>query len=55
MTGDQMVNNQIANVYDVLGRRVAVLGDNDLINKVQLPTGVYIICRGNKTERVVIR
>ena len=42
-------------IYDILGRRVMMLGENDLITNVQLPTGVYIIQRGNKTERMVIR
>lgn len=42
-------------IYDLLGRRVMMLGENDLITNVQLPTGVYIIQRGNKTERMVIR
>lgn len=42
-------------IYDLLGRRVMILGENDLITNVQLPTGVYIIQRGNKTERMVIR
>lgn len=42
-------------IYDILGRRVMVLGEHDLISNVQLPTGVYIIQRGNKTERMVIR
>lgn len=42
-------------IYDLLGRHVMTLGENDLITNVQLPTGVYIIQRGNKTERMVIQ
>lgn len=52
---DQMVNGKMVHVYDVLGRQVAVLGENDLLTQLKLPTGVYVIQRGNKTERVVIR
>ena len=42
-------------IYDVLGRKVAVLGENDLLTRINLPTGVYIISRGDKTERIVIK
>ena len=52
---DQMVNGKMVHVYDVLGRQVAVLGENDLLTQLKLPTGVYVIQRGDKTERVVIR
>lgn len=52
---DQMVNDKMVHVFDVLGRQVAVLGENDLLTQLKLPTGVYVIQRGNKTERVVIR
>lgn len=53
----QMSNDksQMTMVYDLLGRRVMTLGENDLITNIQLPTGVYIIQRCNKTERMVIR
>lgn len=54
-TNTQMVNDQMAYVYDVLGRKVAVLGENDLLTHLKLPTGVYVITWGDKTERVVIR
>ena len=40
-------------IYDVLGRKVAVLNEYDLISNIQLPTGVYVIQRGNQTERMV--
>jgi hypothetical protein len=50
-----MVNDKMVHVFDVLGRQVAVLGENDLLTQLKLPTGVYVIQRGNKTERVVIR
>ena len=52
---DKMVNDKMVHVFDVLGRQVAVLGENDLLTQLKLPTGVYVIQRGNKTERVVIR
>ena len=42
-------------IYDMLGRRVLTLHEFDLISNIQLPTGVYIIQRGTKTERMVIR
>ncbi len=48
-------NSQTTYVYDVLGRKVAVLGENDLLTRINLPTGVYIISRGDKTERIVIK
>ena len=52
---DQMVNGQMVYIYDVLGRKVAVLGENDLLTRINLPMGVYIISRGDKTERIVIK
>lgn len=52
---DQMGNDQMVHIYDVLGRHVMTLVPNDLIYNVKLPTGVYIISRGNKTERMVIK
>jgi hypothetical protein len=55
MVNDQMVNDQMVNVFDVLGHKVAVLGKYDILTHIKLPTGVYIIQRGDKTERVVIR
>lgn len=42
-------------IYDVLGRKIMTLNEYDLISNIQLPTGVYIIQRGNNTERMVIR
>ena len=65
-TGIEVVNEQlpITNnqsgttvIYDVLGRRLMTLNEYDLISNIrlQLPTGVYIIQRGDKTERMVIR
>lgn len=42
-------------IYDLLGRRVMTLNEFDLISNIQLPTGVYIVQRGNSTERMVIR
>lgn len=42
-------------IYDLLGRPVMTLGNYDLISNISLPTGVYIIHRGNNTERMVIR
>jgi hypothetical protein len=55
INGDASLNDGRTIIYDLLGRRVMVLGEHDLISNVQLPTGVYIIQRGNKTERMVIR
>lgn len=55
INGDASLNDGRTIIYDLLGRRVMMLGENDLITNVQLPTGVYIIQRGNKTERMVIR
>lgn len=52
---DQTVNDQIVNIFDVLGRKVATLQEHDLISNTVLPTGVYIISRGDKTERIVIK
>ncbi len=52
---DQTVNDQMVNIYDVLGRKVATLQEHDLISNTVLPTGVYIISRGDKTERMVIK
>ena len=42
-------------IYDILGRRIMTLGEYDLISTIQLPTGVYVIQRGDNTERMVIR
>ena len=55
INGDASLNDGRTRIYDVLGRQVAVLGENDLLTQLKLPTGVYVIQRGNKTERVVIR
>jgi len=45
----------LTTIYDLLGRRIITLGEFDLISDIQLPTGVYLIQRGNNTERMVIR
>ena len=52
-----LTNNPSGNtvIYDVLGRRLMTLSEHDLITTCSLPTGVYIIQRGNKTERMVVR
>lgn len=42
-------------IYDILGRRVCVLGENELMSNIQLPTGVYILQRSNKTERIIVK
>ncbi len=52
---DQMGNDQMVHIYDVLGRHVMTLAPDDLIYNVKLPTGVYIISRSNKTERMIIK
>ena len=54
-TNGQMANAQTATVYDLLGRHVLTLHEHDLLSNTVLPTGVYIISRGDKTERIVIR
>ena len=63
-TGVEVVSGEDANtlhptpytiIYDVLGRRLMTLSEHDLITTCSLPTGVYIIQRGNKTERMVVR
>ena len=55
INGDASLNDGRTRIYDVLGRQVAVLGENDLLTQLKLPTGVYIIQRGDKTERKIIR
>jgi len=45
----------LTSIYDVLGRKIMTLQEHDLISNIQLPTGVYIIQRGTKSERMVIR
>lgn len=45
----------LTSIYDMLGRKVMTLSEYDLLSTIQLPTGVYIIQRGNQTERMVIR
>ena len=42
-------------IYDLLGRKIMSLGEYDLISTISLPTGVYIIQRGNQTERMVVK
>ncbi len=42
-------------IYDLLGRKIMSLGEYDLISTISLPTGVYIIQRGNQTERKVLK
>ena len=58
-TGIELINeeqnDQMVYIYDVLGRKVATLQEHDLISNTVLPTGVYIISRGDKTERMVIK
>ena len=44
-----------AAVYDMLGRCVLTLGENDLIDSAVLPAGVYLVCRGGETEKIVIK
>ena len=52
---NELTGNGRTVIYDVLGRYVMTLTEFDLLTNIQLPTGVYIIQRGNKTERMVIR
>ena len=52
---DQIVNDKMVHIYDMLGRKVLTLGEYDLLSNIQLPTGVYVIQRGNQTERMVIK
>ena len=42
-------------VYDIMGRKVMTLSEYTLLDHVRLPQGVYIIQRGNTTERRVVR
>ena len=42
-------------VYDMLGRKVAELGQYDMLTSLNVPVGVYMIQRGNKVERVIIK
>ena len=53
----QAANNpaHATKIYDLLGRHLITLNEHDLIYNVQLPTGVYIVQRGSKTERMVIK
>lgn len=48
-------NNHSTIIYDILGRRMRVLGEYDLLQNVNLPTGVYILQRGDQTEKIVVR
>ena len=58
---EEAVSSQTSNskgltsIYDLLGRKIMTLGEYDLLHNVQLPTGVYIIQRGDKTERLLIK
>jgi hypothetical protein len=54
-TESPLNNNQSTVIYDILGRRVKVLGEYELLKNVKLPVGVYIIQRGNQTEKVVMK
>lgn len=54
-TNSPLNNNQSTIIYDILGRRMKVLGEYDLLQNVNLPTGVYILQRGNQTEKIVVR
>lgn len=47
INGDASLNDGRTGIYDVLGRQVAVLGENDLLTQLKLPTGVYVITRGD--------
>ena len=51
----QNVASNYAEVYDLLGRRVAVMQKNELIHHLGLPTGVYVIQRGTEVEKIVVR
>ncbi len=42
-------------VYDMLGHRIAVLGEYDLLTTLRLPLGVYLLQRGNRVERIVVK
>lgn len=49
------VQSQMTQVFDLLGRVVTTCPADNLISNTALPAGVYIIVRGDKTERMVIR
>lgn len=54
-THDPTVDDQTVQIYDMLGRKVMTLTEFDLLSNIQLPTGVYVIQRGTKTERMVVK
>ena len=54
-TSNPLTSNPQTIIYDLLGRKMCVLDENQLISNIQLPTGVYVLQRGEKTERIVIR
>lgn len=54
-THDPTVDDQTVQIYDMLGRKVMTLTEFDLLFNIQLPTGVYVIQRGTKTERMVVK
>ena len=49
------MNAPYAVVYDMLGHRVAVLGETDMLSSLTLPKGVYLVQRGNRVERVIVK
>ena len=53
LAGDGACNT--AAVYDMLGRCMLKLGENDLIDRTVLSAGVYLVCRGGETEKIVIK
>ena len=54
-TGSQTDGPHKTVIYDMLGHKIATLGETELITSLRLPTGVYIIQRGKNVERMVIR
>ena len=53
--GENVRQPRLTKVYDMLGRRVAVLEKNELIHQLGLPKGVYVIQRGTEVEKIVVR
>ena len=49
------VQSPMTQVFDLLGRVVTTCPADNLISNTAPPAGVYIIVRGDKTERMVIR
>ena len=46
---------QAAVLYDMLGHKIATLGEWDMLTSLRLPAGVYIIQRGSDVQRIVIK